>query len=797
MALHPNNGIKSYYGADRIVPNEPDSCTVEAMLAERNDQTKPTPLSTEGWTPVRHTPKGNNWHKATDQLRGTEVYGSSGNNTVQWSIEFETAVPGYNEFLFATGDKELWLMATKAQVIGYYSNAPRIIMKSSEGGVKQARWYRRQNVREDPWISLTDHHDAIGQGYILYGGNNYGGSQASKILPIHDGADVYIRKSDNTGIGSCDDFCNTFKSMKCVGAHGDPNAVFQDGNAVNCDVQHQNGDVACQCALDKELLKEEEAYVAEPTSNACINLAFGGDLTSHEIYEYCDSNKTTCTVNVNVKGRDTTCSEFCSAHQDMQCVSASGVDYNQRLQCRSGSLLDCGDSSTKDYLQCECGFVSGSERADVLKQGPVLEENVQEMCPAYTKSDAGRNTNEKDRRYQKVVLTLGVDEGPEADGSIPIASAKMVPDYSDRNIDSYNTQDVEVCDGLEYTRKKKDPSEICSFGHRHDGDSNCYGKLEMTFSQASEKCAARGGHLLRLDNEDEFNKLSMVFRRQRIRIGLHSDDTKDGMEWDGYPGCKVDLAKDLPFLTKHGKSLRQDCWELNTESKSLSPVQCTETKTYICEAHRPSEKPDDRKSCKSDSDLKGPGGDLMTDEGGFCLWYLEDPKLALPDDESGGFRNTDIAHFLAFSEETRTRKYYKEYDHLIATNEFRGYYENEANWVNFTRSDLGLNSDDPVLDIQHETDDFHCHFSPTNFGISRIYLQQHMLERIYPGAFKKHCFCGYKHLGKLASRCDCTKNGVRNNNCQKEHRPMLYEATYKENGEYVYCNANQCDEPSP
>jgi len=59
------------------------------------------------------------------------------------------------------------------------------------------------------------------------------------------------------------------------------------------------------------------------------------------------------------------------------------------------------------------------------------------------------------------------------------------------------------CDGLEYTRKKKDPAKIYSFGHRYDGNSNCYCKLEMTFSQASEKCAAHGGHLLRLDNEDE------------------------------------------------------------------------------------------------------------------------------------------------------------------------------------------------------------------------------------------------------------------------------------------------------
>jgi len=321
----------------------------------------------------------------------------------------------------------------------------------------------------------------------------------------------------------------------------------------------------------------------------------------------------------------------------------------------------------------------------------------------------------------------------------------------------------------------------------------------MNFEQASKKCAARGGHLLRLDNEDEYNKLNKVFRRQRFSIGLHSDETMSGMEWDGYPGCKLDAEKDLSWLKVRWewRNVKQNCWELDMYHNELRPHHCTDTRIYICEAHRPSETPRDKESCKSDSELGGKGGDLMADEGGFCLWYLEDRKLTLPDDESGGFRNTEIAHFLAFSEETRTRKYYKEYDYLVASHEFRGHYANKANWEKLTRSSIGLNSSDPIIDIKHETDDYHCHFSPTNFGTSRVFLQQHMAERIYPGAFKKHCFCGYKHMGKLISRCDCTKNGVRNNNCQKEHRPMLYEATYEENGEYVYCNDNQCDNHSP
>ena len=217
----------------------------------------------------------------------------------------------------------------------------------------------------------------------------------------------------------------------------------------------------------------------------------------------------------------------------------------------------------------------------------MLEENSQEYCPPYTTIGDNDHSNEKERKYQKVTLTLGVDDSLEADGSIPVVAAKIVQDTSNQNLDSYDTQDVEVCNGLEYTREKDDPAEICSFGHRFDSQSNCYGKLEMSFDKASEKCAARGGHLLRLDNEDEFNKLNKVFRRQQFSIGLHSDNTTDGMEWDGYPGCKVDFAQDLNYLTISRRNIKQDCWELNLNTRTLAPHSCTDTRTWICEAHRP------------------------------------------------------------------------------------------------------------------------------------------------------------------------------------------------------------------
>ena len=147
-----------------------------------------------GWTLVRHVPRGNKWHKATDQLRGTDEYGTPCGATCNqdWSIKFDNTK--FNQFLFVTGDKAKWLIADKTAVLGFYANDPRNIYKSStQQSSYQAKWYRRNGHREDPWISLTDHHPAIGQGDILYGENHFGGGHAKNILPQHNGANVFIR----------------------------------------------------------------------------------------------------------------------------------------------------------------------------------------------------------------------------------------------------------------------------------------------------------------------------------------------------------------------------------------------------------------------------------------------------------------------------------------------------------------------------------------------------------------------------------------------------------------------------
>ena len=76
------------------------------------------------------------WHPATDQLNGTDVYGPKLNqfrreNKV-WSVDFENEVPGYNQFLFATGDCQKWMTMTKAEAAGStYANARAILQSSN------------------------------------------------------------------------------------------------------------------------------------------------------------------------------------------------------------------------------------------------------------------------------------------------------------------------------------------------------------------------------------------------------------------------------------------------------------------------------------------------------------------------------------------------------------------------------------------------------------------------------------------------------------------------------------------
>jgi hypothetical protein len=78
---------------------------------------------TTSWTWVRHTAVKSEWHLATDQLLGRDVYGSQGTagtlNWRAWSESFENT--DFTHFLFMSGDCTKWLVARRDIVQGFYS----------------------------------------------------------------------------------------------------------------------------------------------------------------------------------------------------------------------------------------------------------------------------------------------------------------------------------------------------------------------------------------------------------------------------------------------------------------------------------------------------------------------------------------------------------------------------------------------------------------------------------------------------------------------------------------------------
>ena len=71
-----------------------------------------------GWILVRRASASNNWHNATDDLQGTDSYGTyvdDDSYNGSFSIPFETACPNYNQFLFWTRSNN-WLVMRKTEV---------------------------------------------------------------------------------------------------------------------------------------------------------------------------------------------------------------------------------------------------------------------------------------------------------------------------------------------------------------------------------------------------------------------------------------------------------------------------------------------------------------------------------------------------------------------------------------------------------------------------------------------------------------------------------------------------------
>eukprot|EP01050_Picozoa_sp_SAG11_P033950 SAG11_NODE_11773_length_739_cov_0.823438_1_plen_166_part_10 len=146
-----------------------------------------------GWTLVRRT--SGNTHQATDDLAGTDVYGTPSNDPLSggsFSVNFEDTVPGWNEILLATGSCNHWMVMTKDAAIGeWYDGSQRQILRShtSPSTPYTAGEYRRQGNNEDPWLCYTTRHD---QATALYVEGNYPAARGNGQGAQNNGLNVYI-----------------------------------------------------------------------------------------------------------------------------------------------------------------------------------------------------------------------------------------------------------------------------------------------------------------------------------------------------------------------------------------------------------------------------------------------------------------------------------------------------------------------------------------------------------------------------------------------------------------------------
>merc|ERR1712139_432982 len=73
-------------------------------------------------------------------------------------------------------------------------------------------------------------------------------------------------------------------------------------------------------------------------------------------------------------------------------------------------------------------------------------------------------------------------------------------------------------------------------------------------------------------------------------------------------------------------------------------------------------------------------GDLMADEGAFCLWHSHEPVDQMPNDEGTNFRNTDLQCHLQVSSRERRQCEYKSSNRRRGLVTKRGDRDNEANY---------------------------------------------------------------------------------------------------------------------
>eukprot|EP00854_Cymbomonas_tetramitiformis_P007782 gene7782-9247_t len=182
------------------------------------------------WSLVRRVAAGDAWHSARDNLAGFDSYGVCSADLLSpstFSIPFANVA--FDQFLFATGDEKIWLIAEASQVqqptladkeeegsadkfksrkkhkrqrglLGFPYRFPqyeaKILSSSTRQSPHVAVWHLRENITETRWITLGDYDapHSIRNGTV-YGERRQRGPRG-QILHEHGGANVFIRNSD-------------------------------------------------------------------------------------------------------------------------------------------------------------------------------------------------------------------------------------------------------------------------------------------------------------------------------------------------------------------------------------------------------------------------------------------------------------------------------------------------------------------------------------------------------------------------------------------------------------------------
>jgi hypothetical protein len=386
--------------------------------------------------------------------------------------------------------------------------------------------------------------------------------------------------------------------------------------------------------------------------------------------------------------------------------------------------------------------------------------------------------------FARIALHLDLS----TDGQVVLKRREQFVDRDAWDRDFNDMGGYELCDGKELTPPTS--ASHCSVGSRMSNSSACLTRLEqLTYDEASAACKSRGGRLAKIRNMDEASALQNFGDDVELGIGLRDYGADDDWRFDDNTTATDAVASFTQDFARTGirrrhqvNSFRRSaCIALAGRRRKgplLKPMNCESKADWVCEGTL----------ANPSSGEAIVRGDLMADEGAFCLWHAHEPVDLLPNDEGTNFRNTDLqCHLQASSREKRSCEF-KPSNRRRGLVSKRGSRHNAENYPvkGSTIGWKGSKSNMTFLKLQNADDHFHCHYSPNNNGLLRVYAMQHMFDRNYVGSMRKTCGCGFRHLAQLVSRCDCTRSGRRDNNCARWHASKLVEAT---NGTHaVRCN---------